>query len=54
MKKEIRKVERIQRAATKLPETLREHTYEERLEKLGLTTLERSESSVCVSVRVLW
>ncbi len=34
-------MERIQRAATKLPETLRDHTYEERLEKLGLTTLER-------------
>ncbi len=31
----------MQRAGTKLPETLREHTYEERLEKLGLTTLER-------------
>ncbi len=28
---------------TKLPETLRDHTYEERLEKLGLTTLERRE-----------
>ncbi len=41
LKKEIRKVERIQRAATKLPETLKDHTYEERLEKLGLTTLER-------------
>ncbi len=33
LKKDIRKLERIQRAATKLPETLREHTYEERLEK---------------------
>ncbi len=41
LKKDIRKLERIQRAATKLPETLREHTYDERLEKLGLTTLER-------------
>ncbi len=41
LKKEIRKVERIQRTATKLPETLRDHTYEERLEKLGLTTLEK-------------
>ena len=40
LKKEIRKVERIQRAATKLPETLRNDTYEERLKKLGLTTLE--------------
>ncbi len=39
--RQIRKVERIQRAATKLPETLRDHTYKERLEKLGLTTLER-------------
>ncbi len=34
-------MERIQRAATKLPETLRDHIYEERLEKLGLITLER-------------
>ncbi len=33
-------MERIQRAATKLPETLRDWTYEERLKKLGLTTLE--------------
>ena len=41
LKKEIRKVERIQRAATKLPETLRDCTYEERLEKLGLITLEK-------------
>ncbi len=43
LKKEIRKLERIQRAATKLPGTLRDHTYEERLERLGLTTLERKE-----------
>ena len=40
LKKEIRKVERIQRAATKLPETLSNNTYEERLEKLGLMTSE--------------
>ncbi len=36
-------MERIQRAATKLPETLRGRTYEERLKKFGLTTLERRE-----------
>lgn len=41
LKKEIRKLERIQRAAMKQPETLRDYTYEERLERLGLTTLER-------------
>jgi len=41
LKKEIRKLERLQRAATKLPETLRDQTYEERLERLGLTTLEK-------------
>ena len=40
-KKDIRKLERIQRAATKLPETLRELAYEERLERLGLETLEQ-------------
>ncbi len=38
-KKKIRKVERIQRAATKLPQTLRDCTYGERQKKLGLTTL---------------
>ncbi len=36
--KKKRKVERIQRVATKLPAALRDHTYEERLEKLGLMT----------------
>ncbi len=41
LKKDIRKLERIQIAATKLPETLRELTYEERLERLGLETLEQ-------------
>ncbi len=41
LKKDIRKLERIQRAATKLLESLRDYTYEERLERLDLTTLER-------------
>ncbi len=41
MKKDIRKLERIQQAATKQPESLRDYTYEERLERLDLTTLER-------------
>ncbi len=41
LKKDIRKLKRIQRAATKLPETLRELAYEERLERLGLEMLER-------------
>ncbi len=41
LKKDVRKLERIQRAATKLPESLRDYTYEERLERLDLTTLER-------------
>ena len=40
-KKHIRKLERIQRAATKIPQSLRELTYEERLCILGLTTLEQ-------------
>merc|ERR1712035_20916 len=40
-KKHIRKLERIQRAATKLPQRLRDLTYEERLRILGLTTLEQ-------------
>ncbi len=41
LKKDVRKLERIQRAATKLPESLRDYTYKERLERLDLTTLER-------------
>ncbi len=41
LKKDIINLERIQRAATKLPETLREFTFEERLERLGLETLEQ-------------
>ncbi len=40
-KKDIRKIERIQRAATKMVPTLRDLPYEERLEKLNLLTLER-------------
>ena len=40
-RKHIRKLERIQRAATKIPLSLRELSYEERLERLGLTTLEQ-------------
>ncbi len=43
LKKDIRKLERIQRAATKLSESLRDYTYEERLERFDLTTLERRE-----------
>ncbi len=41
LNKDIRKLERIQGAATKLPESLRDYMYEERLERLDLTTLER-------------
>ncbi len=41
MREDIRKLETMQRAATKLPETMRELTYEERLERLGLETLEK-------------
>ena len=40
MKKNIRKLERMQRAATKLVPELREMNYEDRLRKLGLPTLE--------------
>ncbi len=40
LKKDVRKLERIQRAPTKLPETLREFTYEKQLKGLGLETLE--------------
>jgi hypothetical protein len=40
-KKDIRKIERIQRVATKMIPGLAEQTYEERLEKLGLLSLEK-------------
>lgn len=40
-KKNIKRIERIQRATTKLVPTLSGLSYEERLERLGLTTLER-------------
>merc|ERR1712035_308533 len=39
-KKNIRKLERIQRAATKMVPELRDLSYEERLGELGLPTLE--------------
>merc|ERR1712035_22744 len=41
LKKHIRKLERIERAASKLPPNLRNHSYEERLRALNLTTLEQ-------------
>ena len=37
----MRKLERIQRAATAIPHSLEEYSYQERLERLGLITLER-------------
>ena len=40
-KKDIKKLERIQRAATKLAPSLMDKSYEERLSKLNLTTLEQ-------------
>ena len=40
-KKNIRKLERVQRAATKLVPELRDLTYEERLKEMALPTLER-------------
>ena len=39
-KKNIRKLERVQRAATKMAPELRDLEYEERLREMGLTTLE--------------
>ena len=39
-KKNIRKLERVQRAATKLVLELKDLTYEERLRKLEIPTLE--------------
>lgn len=39
-KKHIKKLERIQRAATKMTPSLTDLSYEERLERLGLATLE--------------
>lgn len=40
LKKDIDKLERVQRAATRWAPTLRDLSYEDRLQKLGLTTLE--------------
>ena len=39
-KKDIRKLERVQRAATKMAPELRDLNYEERLKEMALTTLE--------------
>ena len=54
-KKHIRKLERIQRAATKIPQSLRELTYEERLRILGLTSLEprRERGDLIMVYRVM-
>ena len=41
MMKDKRKLERVQRAATKLPQTLMNLSYDQRLEKLSLPTLEK-------------
>ena len=50
-KKNIRKIERVQRAATKIVPELRDLPYEERLRKLGLLTLEsRRERGDLISV----
>ena len=50
-KKNIRKLERIQRAATKMVPELRDLSYEERLGELGLPTLEnRRERGDLISV----
>ncbi len=42
-KKKTKKLERIQRAATKLAPNLADKSYEERLVELNLTTLEERE-----------
>ena len=39
-KKDIRKLERIQRVATKMVHKLRELTYEDRLKEMGLLALQ--------------
>ena len=50
-KKNIRKLERVQRAATKMVPELRDLTYEERLKKLGIPTLEsRRERGDLISI----
>ncbi len=36
LKKDIRKLEKIQRAATKLPESLRGHIYERKIGEIGI------------------
>jgi len=41
LKKDIQCLEKVQRSATRLVPSLRKFTYEERLRRLGLTTLER-------------
>ncbi len=46
LKKDTRKLERIQRAATKIPASLRENSYEERLKRLDLTMLEKEGKEV--------
>ena len=51
MKKNIRKLERVQRAATKMVPELRDLTYEERLKIMELPTLEsRRERGDLISV----
>jgi len=54
-KKDIRKIERIQRAATKIAPSLRDLPYEERLLRLKLPTLvERRERRDLIAVYNAW
>ena len=52
LKKDVKKLERMKRATTKIPHSLEEYSYEERLERLGLITLERREQGDLIALYI--